>query len=301
MIAVTELIESIKPEVIQVFGNPEGRFIKHLQPVESVDEDTLDWITRLKTNKQFVAEQSRAKVILCDETVAYTEGIVAQDKVLIQVYNPKLALALIADAYFEKKPQQGIHPTASVHPEAEIPSTVSIGANCAIGRCVIGEWTSILPNVTIYDGVSIGRRSVIQAGAVIGTDGLGCERRDDGTLVKFPHLGGVEIGDDVEIGANGMIARGSLSNTIIGNGCKINGNCVIAHNCILGKNVWISVSTTIAGSTKIGENATIFSQVVIREQRTIGNGATIGMGSVVTKDIPAGETWFGSPARKIEK
>jgi len=301
MIAVTELIEFLGSEVIQVFGIIETISVKHLKPIGDVDENTLDWVGELRVDKQQMAGLTRAKVILCDSSVMFNKVMSDQQKVLIHVKNPKLAFALIADRYFAQKQSVGIDATAHIHLDAVIASTAYIGSHCSIGKCLIGENSKIYPNATIYDGVTIGKNVTIQAGAVIGTDGLGCERKDDGTLVKFPHLGRVVIGDDVEIGANSQIAKGALSNTIIGNGCKINGLCVIAHNCILGKNVWISFNTTLAGSVRIDDNVTIFSKVMVRDQCFIGQGATIGMGTVVTKNIPEGETWLGIPARKVEK
>lgn len=300
-IALQKIIDLLDSDVIRVYGNIENICVKNLQPAESVDEDTLDWIGKLKHNKQQIAEETKAKAILCDTAVVYSDSIAAQSKVLIQVKNPKIALALVADEFFLTKPSPGVHPTSFIHPEAVIAPTVYIGPNCSIGKCCILDGTRIYPNVTIYDGVSVGKNVLIQAGAVIGTDGLGCERRDDGTLIKFSHLGGVTIGDNVEIGANCQIARGALSNTIIGHGCKINGLCFIAHNCILGENVWITGNSMLAGSVRVGANATIFSSVIVREQRVIGEGSTIGMGAVVTKDVPSGETWLGNPAKKVEK
>ena len=300
-IALQEIIDFLGSDVIQVFGNPEDVYVRHLKPVESVDEGTLDWIGEFNQNKQQIAELTKAKVILCDTSVSYTKRISAQGKVLIHVQNPRMAISLTADKFFVAKPRSGIHFSSYIHSEAKISTSAFIGANCSIGNCIIGENTRIYPNVTIYDGVNIGNNVIVQAGTVIGTDGLGCDRKKDGVLVKFPHLGGVEICDNVEIGANCQIARGSLSNTIIGYGSKINGLCFIAHNCILGKNVWITGDTMLAGSVSVEDNVTIYSKVIIREQRKIGEGSIIGMGAVVTKDVPPGETWIGNPAKKMEK
>jgi UDP-3-O-[3-hydroxymyristoyl] glucosamine N-acyltransferase len=301
MIALKKIIDFLGSDIINVFGNIENVYIKYLRPTDTVDKDTLDWIGLAKQDRQQVAEQSKAYVILCDPSVTYSEIIKLQKKILIHVNNPKMAVAQVANQFLVSKPFVGINSSSFIHPEAKISSSVYIGPNCSIGNSSIGENTQIYPNVTIYDNVHIGNNVIIQAGAVIGTDGLGCERTKEGILIKFPHFGGVEIGNNVEIGANCQIAKGALSNTIIGNGCKVNGLCVIAHNCILGKNVWISFSTTIAGSTRIADNVTIYSNVVVREQLTIGTDVKIGMGSVVTKNIPSGETWIGNPAKKIEK
>ena len=300
-IAVHEIINFLDSDVINVFGNVDDVFIKYLKPTELVDKYTLDWIGILKQNKQNIAEQTKSDVIICDSSVGYTELIKQQNKILIHVSNPKMAVAMVANHFFIAKPSPGINITSFIHPEAEIASSVYIGANCSIGKCKIGEGTNIFSNVTIYNDVIIGNNVIVQAGAVIGTDGLGCERKEDGTLVKFSHLGGVVIGNNVEIGANCQIARGALTDTIIGDGTKINGLCFIAHNCVLGNNVLITGNTMLAGSVKVEDNATIYSGVIIREQRKIGKGSTIGMGSVVIKDVPAGETWLGNPAKKVIK
>ncbi|MDP3150335.1 MAG: UDP-3-O-(3-hydroxymyristoyl) glucosamine N-acyltransferase [Ignavibacteria bacterium] len=300
-IAIKEIIDFLGVEVIHVFGEIENVFVMSLKPAEYVDAYSLDWIGSLKRNKQEIAEQTKAPAIICDPTVSYTETLKKNHKVLIHVQNPKMSIAMIADRFFIQKLSPGIHPSAFIHPGAVISASAYIGAGCVIGECVIGDDTIIYPNVTIYDNVKIGSQVIIQAGVVIGTDGLGCERKKDGTLIKFSHLGGVVIGNNVEIGANSQIARGALSDTIIGDGTKMNGLCFIAHNCVLGKNVWITGNTMLAGSVVVEENATIFSKVIVREQTRIGKNSVIGMGSVVTKDIPENETWFGNPAKKNEK
>jgi UDP-3-O-[3-hydroxymyristoyl] glucosamine N-acyltransferase len=301
IITLKEIVEFLEDNIIEIKGKIEDLTISNIKATGEVDKDSLDWINPTKLNKQEIAEKSKAKVILCDSSIQVSKNIALQEKVLIYVKNPKMMLAIIADYFFIDKPLPGIHITASINPESVISESVYIGSNCSIGKCIIGEGTRIYPNVTIYDGTCIGNSVIIQAGAVIGTDGLGCERQEDGTLVKFSHLGGIVIGNNVEIGANCQIARGALSDTIIGDGSKINGLCFIAHNCIIKKNVLITGNTMLAGSVTVEDNVTIYSNVIIREQRTIGSGSTIGMGSVVTKDVPAHETWLGNPAKKFEK
>ncbi len=298
MISVEAIVEHLGAMVLKVSGSMDQLYVSHLRPVESVDEQTLDWIGNLRPDRQQIAESSPANVVLCDPTVSYSEAMRRSGKVLIHVENPRMALSLVSERFFVKRVQAGIHPTASVHPEAVVAPGAHIGPNCSVGRCSIGDGSVLTANVTVYDGVTIGNNVVLQAGAVIGTDGLGCDRRADGSLVKFPHLGGVTIGDEVEIGANCQIARGGLSDTVIGKGCKINGLSFIAHNCSLGENVWITGNTMLAGSVRVEANVTIYSKVIVREQRTIGKGAVIGMGAVVVTDVPAGETWLGSPAKR---
>lgn len=300
-ISIQEIIDFLGDNILNLYGNTKDVFIDNITDAERVNETTLDWINPAKTNKQDIAEFTKAKVMLVDPTIEYSSKLQNSDKVLIVVERPKMTLSKIITEFFLEKKISFIHPTAVIDNEAIIDATAFIDAGCVIGKATIGKNTVIRANVCIYDGVVIGDNCIIQAGSVIGTDGLGCSRETDGVLIKFPHLGGVIIGNNVEIGANCQIARGALSNTIICDGCKLNGMCFIAHNCVLEKNVWITGSTMLSGSTHVGANATIFSNVVVREQTYIGEGATIGMGSVVTKDIPAGETWLGNPARKLEK
>ncbi len=299
MIDLIDIIDFIRPHIKNISGEIAGLKIKSIDAAEKVTRVSLDWIGQFKENKQIIAENSPAQAIITDETVVYSEKL--KNKVLIAVDNPKLVIAKIGNEFFVEPPLPGIHPSAVIHPEAKIGKNVFIGPHTAIGKCIIGNNVVIHAGVTIYDNVIIKNNILIHAGAVLGTDGLGCEREKDGKLVKFPHFGGVMINDDVEIGANCQIAKGALSDTVIGAGTKINVGCYIAHNVIIGQNVWISAQAKMAGSSKIEDNATIFIDAIIREQKTIGKGAVIGMGSVVTKDVPAGETWIGNPARKLNK
>lgn len=300
-IPLKEIIEFLGSDIKTIYGNPEGIYINKLSDPQNVDETTLDWISDRRPDKQFLAENSKAQAIVVTSDVTYSESLKQQGKVLVVVANPKMAIAKVGNNFFVDKPKPQIHPTAIIHPDALLGENVAIGPYCVIGKCKIGNNSVLDANVVIYDNTTIGNNVYIHSGAIIGTDGLGCEREADGTLVKFPHLGGVNIDDNVDIGAYCQIAKGALSNTIIGKGSKLNVGCFIAHNTIIGNNVWISPKVNIAGSCNILNNVTIFSGVVIREQTTIGSYSTIGMGAIVTKDVPEGETWIGNPAKKLSK
>lgn len=300
-ISIQEITDFLGDNILNLYGNTQDVFIDNIADAESVNETTLDWINPSKTNKQDIAEKSKAKVILADSSIDYSSELQTQKKILLVVDNPKSTLIKIINYFFVNRPIEYIDPTAFIHANAKIGRNVYIGPNCYIGDCFIGDNNIIHSNVCIYDRTIIGNNNVIHSGALLCVDGLGCLRNADGTLTEFPQLGGVIIGDNTYIGGNTHIASGSLSDTIIENGCKINGMCFIGSNNHLCENVWITGSTMLAGSVTVGKNTTIFSKVVVREWCKIGENVTIGMGSVVTKNIPKGETWIGNPARKYEK
>ncbi len=300
-IRVSDVICMLGRQVLRIYGNPDGKYVDNVADLEHVSISTLDWVNSEKHNKQEIAENSKANTIIVDQDIEYSETIKQDGKVLIVVENPRKSLMDVIYAFFAKKYKSGIDSSAIIHPNAKIGMNNYIGPNCYIGDCVIGDNNVIHSNVSVYDRTVIGNNNVIHSGAILCVDGLGCVRGADGKLQEFPQMGGVKIGDNCYIGGNTHIASGSLSDTIIENGCKINGMCFIGSNDHLYENVWITGSTMLAGSVKVGKNTTIFSRVVVRDWTSIGEGCTIGMGSVVTKQVPDGETWVGSPAKKFEK
>lgn len=300
-VPLVDIIHFLGDETLAVHGNLQGIEIGHLSDPQNVDEFTLDWINPRRSDKQKIAIESKARAIIADTEIRYNEQFKAQNKVLIIVDKPKLAIAKIGNAFFVNKKKPRIHPSAIIHPKARIGIEVYVGPNVCIGDSIIGDYVQIHENAVIGDGVTVKDSAIINAAVHVGADGLGCQRNSDGTLVKFPHFGGLVIEENVELGSQTVVARGVFLDTHIGKGTKINVGCFIAHNVKIGKNVWISPKTNIAGSVKIGNNTTIFSGVIIRDQVVIGNSVKIGMGSVVTKNIPDNETWVGNPAKKIEK
>ena len=300
-IELQDIINLISTDIIQIHGNADSLYIDNIADAENVNETTLDWINPAKTNKQEIAESSKAKVILVDSSVVFSLELQAQEKVLLVVDNPKLQLAKIGNHFFAEKTTPHIHPSAIIDLEAKIGKDVYVGPYTVIGKSVIGEGCIIDSNVRIHNDVTLGKGCVVKSGAILGGEGFGYEKDKNGNLFRFPQIGGLIIGNNVEVGSNTTIDRGALSDTVIGDYTKINNLCHIAHNNKIGKNVIITGCVNISGSSIIEDKVWIAPNSSIRGWVTLGEGATIGMGSVVTKHIPAGETWVGNPARKLEK
>jgi len=147
----------------------------------------------------------------------------------------------------------------------------------------------------------IHERTIIHPSAVIGKDGFGYIRLDNGTLEKFTHTGNVIIEKNVEIGAHTCIDRAAEGSTIIGEGTKIDNLVHIAHGAKIGEHVLIVAGSVIGGSAEIGHYTFVGINASIKNKVKVGKNCTIGMGAVVTKDVPDGETWIGNPAKKMEK
>ncbi|PIS27756.1 MAG: UDP-3-O-(3-hydroxymyristoyl)glucosamine N-acyltransferase [Candidatus Marinimicrobia bacterium CG08_land_8_20_14_0_20_45_22] len=217
------------------------------------------------------------------------------------------------------KSAPGIAPTAIIAPDAVLGKNVHIGAHVVIAdKCVIGERVYILsnsvigretqigddtliyPNVSVYHRCRIGKRVIIHSGAVVGSDGFGFVRVEN-SIEKIPQAGGVIICDDVEIGANTTVDRGTLGDTVIGKGTKIDNLVQIAHNVKIGEYCFLAGQSGVAGSTIIEDDVTIAGQVGIAGHLHIGAGAIIAAQAGVSKDIPTGAVVIGSPAQEKGK
>lgn len=242
--------------------------------------------------------------------------------VVIKVADPKLAFAKTAAALHPRKTYgSGVNRLASVSGTAILGAECFVGAHASVGHnSQIGDRTQILagarigdnvrigsdclihPNVVIYDGCSLGDGVTVHSGTVIGADGFGYVRDGKRGYQKFPQIGKVSIGNDVEIGANSCIDRGALGDTVIGDGTKIDNLVQIAHNCKIGKRVVIAAHTGISGSVTIEDDCVLAGQTGVGEGATIKSGASIGGQAGVTPNkIVRKGVWWGTPVQPLDE
>lgn len=218
----------------------------------------------------------------------------------IRVASPRLDFARVGVAFLHEKPAPGIHPSAVVAATASIADTAHIGPFVVIEDDVeVGDGSVIGPHVTLERGVRVGRNSTIGSHTVIGSAGFGFEREADGTAYRLAHLGSVTIGDDVEIGAHATISRGTIENTVVGNGVKIDNHVFIAHNARIDEDVFLIAGALICGSVHIHARSWVAPGAVVKNKVTVGADATVGLGAVVVRDVPDGVTVAGVPAKPL--
>ena len=220
----------------------------------------------------------------------------AQSRIIVD--KPHEALQAILPLLYNVAPAEPwIAPTARIGHGVKLGAGVRIDEYVVLGDGVkIGEGTRLYPHVTVYSGGEIGARCTIHSGARIASDGFGYVFRN-GRHEKIPHVGRCIIGDDVEIGANTTIDRGSIDDTVIGSGTKIDNLVQVGHNVRIGSLCLLMAQVGIAGSTHIGNGVIIAGQAGIGGHITIGDGARIAGQAGVFGDVPAGESWSGYPAR----
>ncbi|MDR3668253.1 MAG: UDP-3-O-(3-hydroxymyristoyl)glucosamine N-acyltransferase [Ignavibacteriaceae bacterium] len=293
-------ILNLLPIGYKVEGSTNDISFDNVKPIEEANERSLVWIKGKKENKQELVEKTLAKTIICDPNLLINKKL-SKQKCFIIVSDPKLTFLRIAEHFFVHKKKYGVHVSAIIDPEAEISPNSYIGPLTYIGKSKIGENTFIDGNCFIYDDVIIGNNVRVQAGTVIGSDGYGYQRNENMVFEKFPHIGGVVIEDNVDIGSNTCIDRGALGDTIIKEGAKIDNLVHVAHNVVIGKHCAVIANAMLGGSVIIADYSWVAPSASILNQVSIGENVTVGMAAVVTKNIPDGETWAGVPARPLKE
>ena len=243
-------------------------------------------------------------------------------KTLLRAREPKVAFARAGQLLLERPPiASGVHPTAVVAPLAKVAPSAAIGAYAVIGEdasigehtqvgahsvvgtgCWIGDHCRIHPRVTLYPSVRLGNRVEVHSGAVLGADGFGYAY-GEGRHWKFPQAGIVEIGDDVEIGANATVDRGSLDDTRIAEGVKLDNLVHIGHNVQIGAHTVIAAQTGVSGSSVLGHHVTVGGQVGIADHCRLEDHSVAGAqaGIPTGKTIWAGQVVWGTPARPLDR
>lgn len=270
------------------------------------------WVSR----ESFVdaAQTSRAGVVLAPKGFADTP----MPAILCDKIEPAVAALLGAFARPVSRPAPGIHKSAVIDATASIGESPSIGAHVVIeagvrigARCVLhggvfigrdsilGDDCEIWPNAVIRDGCRVGSRVSIHSCAVIGGDGFGYFF-DGKQHVKVPHVGGVILEDDVEIGACTCVDRAKFGNTVVGQGTKIDNQVQIAHNCRVGRYNVFAGQSGISGSVRTGDYCVFGARIVSYDNLSIGNQVQLGAMSVVTKDLPDGLVASGFPAQDLK-
>ncbi|MGI4984296.1 MAG: UDP-3-O-(3-hydroxymyristoyl)glucosamine N-acyltransferase [Janthinobacterium lividum] len=294
-----------------------ARTIDGLAPLDRAQANHLAFLANPKYLPQ-VATSTAGAVLVTETDLARLspEERAANTAAWIVTPKPYAYFARVAQLFVaaaEPVVPPGVHPSAQVDPTATVAASATLGAhvvieagavigervridaNTVVGRGTrLGDDTRLYPNVTVYHGCVLGQRVIVHSGAVIGGDGFGFapdfadDTRPDieGEWVKIPQVGGVRIGDDVEIGANTTIDRGAMSDTVIAHAVKIDNLVQIAHNCRVGAYTVIAACAGIAGSTVIGRHCMIGGAVGIAGHVTLGDRVIVTAKSGVSKSLP---------------
>jgi UDP-3-O-[3-hydroxymyristoyl] glucosamine N-acyltransferase len=264
-----------------------GTLIRQVGSLERAGEGQITFLSGAKNLPRLKATRAAAVIvgpeheratglprIVCDAPYAYFARV-------SQLFNGTTTQA------------PGVHPSAVVSPGARLGRNVSIGPGCVIGEGVaIGEDSCLYPRVVVYPGCAIGARAIVHAGAVIGADGFGIAE-DKGRWVKIPQIGGVRVGDDVEIGANTTIDRGALDDTVLEDGVKLDNLVQIGHNVRIGAHTAIAGCAGVAGSADIGRHCTIGGAAVILGHLRIADHVHVSAGTLISRSILKPGTYTG--------
>ena len=285
--------------------------VRALAPLDRATESDLSFLANARYAPLY--ERTRASTVLIAPEFAELATTAAARIVVPKPHDAMLTV--LPKLYRPPTREPGVHSSARLGRGVTLGSDVTIGPYAVIGDgavigdrswieahvvvgagVVVGADVRVFPAVTVYSGTTLGARVIVHSGARLGSDGFGYVFRN-GIHDKIPHIGRCIIEDDVEIGANTTVDRGSFDDTVIGAGTKIDNLVQVAHNVRIGRLCLIMAQVGIAGSARLGDGVILAGQVGVGGHRTIGDGARIGGQAGVFGDIPGGETWSGYPAR----
>lgn len=308
-VQIKEILKFLSEEGIEyTFFGDENEVIKGFSTLFSYKEKTMTFISTLYSfvdyKKDFIDKQ--IQLIITDPSEIKDECF----QNTLQICKPTNAFFSILEHFFDSEKndnvpinnvQTSLEKTSYISKDAKLGKSVQIGVGCVIEPNVeIGNNTVLHHNVVVRSGTKIGENCIIKSGTIIGESGFNPSTQKDGTKRLLKHFGGVTIENDVHIGANCNIHKGSIEDTIIRSRVKINAMVHIAHNCVIDQDTVITMPVYICGSVRVGEACHI-AAVTIRNQCTIGERAVLGLGAVVVKDVAANTTVVGNPAKPLKK
>jgi UDP-3-O-[3-hydroxymyristoyl] glucosamine N-acyltransferase len=257
--------------------------ITNITSISNLSDACLSFVNK----KNYKIDQTKEALIIA------IDGYVAQGDskcTFIFSSNPRLDFVKVANQFFSDTNENKISETSKIGINCTIGTNVSIGEYCIIkDNVIIGDNTMLNNHVVIESNTKIGKHCYIKSGAIIGEDGFGFERDIDGIPLRFPHIGNVIIGNNVEIGAKTTIARGTLNSTTIGDNVKIDDQVFIAHNVHIDENTMIVSCSQISGSTRIGKNCWIGPNSTIKDGLTIGDNVFLGIACSISKHIESNQ------------
>jgi UDP-3-O-[3-hydroxymyristoyl] glucosamine N-acyltransferase len=299
-VTLREILDHLGSDCTRFVG-PEDQEVTHAAPIKAAGPDALTFCSRSGQEGRSLTLASTAGVTLCSADMLPASPR-TMSGTLVVVESPRLSFLRLVNKFFSPTTPAGIHATAIVDPHAQVDPSAYIGPGAYVGpNCRVGEGSVVHGRVYVYPHTSLGKNVIVHAGAILGADGFGFERNESGRLEKFPHVGGVVIEDDVEIGANTCIDRGTLGNTIIRRGAKIDNLVHIAHNVVVGCDAVVIAHAMVGGSTVIGDRGWVAPCACLRDGLTIGSDSTIGLAALVVKDVQEGCVVMGAPAREAEE
>ncbi len=295
MVKLEDIIEAIKPQ--KIVGAISGKVItRAIQlDVSNLLEDVLMWVSE---KNQMQLQEIKHGVILCS---MLPENFDTSNCVFIVCENPRLAFQNVLTTFFLPKRATGIAKTAIVSDSVTLGENVFIGQNVVIETdCIIGDNVRINHNSVIQKNTIIGSNVKIGCNCVIGGEGFGFEKNEEGIYVGIPHLGNVILGDDVEIGNNVCVDRAIFGSTTLGKNVKLDNLVHIAHGACIGENTLIIANATVCGSVVIGKNCWIAPSATVLNKKMIGDNVTVGLAAVVMSNVPDDTIVMGSPADNLE-
>lgn len=298
MYSLSLILENLGCEY-RLRGSADNFAIK-FQSLFEADGESVCWMRASGDEAIELIRRTKCNILICSEIEISDEEV--GSKTLIFVSNPHLAyLRLLSNFFGSKlKPKPGVHVSAIISPDAKIGENVFIGPHVTLGACTLGDNCIVKSYTIVHDGVIVGSNVLISEHCNVGGEGFGYVRNEKNQLENMMHIGGLIIEDDVAIFPYTNIDRGTLGNTKIGSGSKIDHYCHIGHNSEIGSNNVITCNVTLLGGAKVGNNCFIGAGTMLRDGVRIGDNVTTGMASVITKNISDNEVWVGSPARPAD-